>query len=325
MQQLPSVDWDAAIAAGSMVLPAGPRLEADEVEQVVEALRQAAVQAEGHIAQVTELDAPADAQILVVDRAGWLKACTQSAAALIEGAGGGAPEPTSSWERARAKALGGQAGVVFAAIATRILGQFDPFRQPSRLLLVAPNIVAVERELAVIPSDFRLWVCLHEETHRFQFGHAPWLREHLLSLVAELLADDELAFGWNSDETGLTRRLIGSPQQREAFDQATAVMSLLEGYADVMMDRVGTSVVPSYRSIRAAFDQRRAGGGGWLSWVQKMLGFDLKNAQYREGAEFCRAVIDSADVATLNRSLEAPGLLPSLAELRDPQRWLHRL
>lgn len=324
MQQLPSVDWDAAIAAGSMVLPAGPRLEADEVEQVVAVLRQAAAQAQEHVAQVTELNAPAQAEVLVVDRAGWLKACTQSAAALIEGAGG-ASEPGSSWERARAKALGGQAGVVFAAIATRILGQFDPFRQPSRLLLVAPNIVAVERELGVIPSDFRLWVCLHEETHRFQFGQAPWLREHVLGLVAELLADDELAFGWSSDETGLTRRLIGSPQQREAFDQATAVMSLLEGYADVMMDRVGTSVVPSYRSIRAAFDQRRAASGGWLAWVQKMLGFDLKNAQYREGAEFCRAVIASADVATLNQAFVAPGLLPSVDELRDPQRWLHRL
>lgn len=324
MQQLPSVDWDAAIAAGTMVLPAGPRLDAAEVEQVVESVRVAAEEATAHVATVTELGAPPDAQVLVVDRAGWLKACTQSADALLAGAGGVEPA-VSSWERARAKALGLQAGVVFAAIATRILGQFDPFREPARLLLVAPNVVAVERELGVVPADFRLWVCLHEQTHRFQFGQAPWLRGHLLSLVAELLDGDELSFGWQAEDGGLARRLIGSPEQRDAFDQATAVMSLLEGHADVMMDRVGTAVVPSYPSIRAAFERRRDGNFGWFSWVQKALGFDLKAAQYREGAQFCRAVIEQTSVATLNEAFSAPGALPSLVELRDPQRWLHRL
>jgi len=307
-----------------MVLPAGPRLDPAEIEQTVAQLRQAAEAATGHVAEVTELAAPAPAQVLVVDRAGWLKACTQSAQALLVGAAGAPEEAESSWAKARAMALGGQAGVVFAAIATRILGQFDPFYQPTRLMLVAPNVVAVERDLGVVPADFRLWVCLHEETHRFQFGQAPWLREHLLGLIGELLDGDELKFGWQAEDATISRRLIGSPAQRQAFDQATAVMSLLEGHADVMMDRVGADVVPSYSSIRAAFERRRT-SAGWFSWVQKALGFDLKYAQYREGAAFCRAVIEAADVSTLNQAFAAPGLLPSLEELRDPQRWLHRI
>jgi coenzyme F420 biosynthesis associated uncharacterized protein len=324
MEQLPAVDWDAAVTAGAMVLPAGPRLDPAEIEQNVAQLRQAAATATEHVAAVTELTVPASAQVFVVDRAGWLKACAQSAQALLEGAAGAPVAAESSLARARAKALGVQAGVVFAAIATRILGQFDPFSQPTRLLLVAPNVVAVERDLGAVPADFRLWVCLHEQTHSFQFGHAPWLREHLLGLIGELLDGDELKFGWKTDDEAFSRRLIGSPAQREAFDQATAVMSLLEGHADVMMDRVGTEVVPSYASIRAAFERRRS-SGGWFSWAQKALGFDLKYAQYREGAAFCRAVIESADVPTLNQAFSAPGLLPSLEELRDPQRWLHRI
>ncbi len=324
MQQLPAVDWDAAVAAGTMVLPAGPRLDTVDVEAVVAGLREAAAQATEPVARVTELVAPAPAQVLVVDRAGWLKACTQSAQALLVGVGGESEIGESSWARARARAMGGQAGVVFAAIATRILGQFDPFYSPHRLMLVAPNVVTIERDLAVDPVDFRLWVCLHEETHRFQFGHAPWLREHLLGVIRELLDGDELKFGWRVDQDVVSRHLVGSPAQRQAFDSATAVMSLLEGYADVMMDRVGTDVVPTYATIRAAFEKRRA-ATGWFSWVQKMLGFDLKYAQYREGSAFCRHVIEGADVATLNQAFAAPGLLPSLDELRDPQRWLHRI
>lgn len=324
MEQLPVVDWDAAVTAGAMVLPAGPQLSPDEIAELVADLRRAAAEATEHAVAVTQLPTPAEARVLVVDRASWLKACTQSASALLSGVSGEPEVAESSWERARAKALGGQAGVVFAAIATRILGQFDPFYEPNRLLLVAPNVVGVERELAANPRDFRLWVCLHEETHRLQFGQAPWLREHLIGLIRELLDGDELKYGWRTNDESGRRSIIGSPEQRAAFDAATAVISLLEGYADVMMDRVGTEVVPTYAQIRAAFERRRS-GGGWFSWAQKLFGFDLKYAQYRDGAAFCRAVIDSADVASLNQAFSAPGMLPSLDELRDPQRWLHRL
>lgn len=322
MQQIPTIDWDAAVSAGTMVLPAGPSLDAEEVSAVVADLRRAAAAATEHVARVTELPQPASSEILVVDRATWLKAVTRSASAMLEGAAG-APKPIeNSWQRAGAMALGGQVGVVMAVVATRILGQFDPFGEPNRLMLVAPNVVTVERGLGVVPSDFRLWVCLHEETHRFQFGHAPWLRQHLLGLIGELLDGDELSFAWRTDNP--TDAVQGTPAQKEAFDKASAVMSLLEGHADVMMDRAGPEVVPSFATIRQAFDQRRY-SGGWFAWVQKLLGLDIKYAQYREGGKFCHDVIDATDVATLNRAFSAPELLPSLSELREPQRWLDRI
>lgn len=57
---------------------------------------------------------------------------------------------------------------------------------------MAPNIVQVERELDVDPHDFRLWVCLHEETHRTQFGAVPWLRDHVQSEVQSFLAETDV-------------------------------------------------------------------------------------------------------------------------------------
>ncbi len=325
MDHLPAIDWDAAVAAGTMVLPAGPALDSDAVAEVVAGLRHAAASAVEPVAEVTGMAEAAAAELLVVDRTSWLTACTQSAQALLAGVAG-TPELTdSAWRRAQAKALGGQAGVVLAVIATRILGQFDPFYQPNRLLLVAPNVVAVERDLRADPADFRLWICLHEQTHRAQFGRAPWLRDHLLALITELMDDGGLTLRLTDDgEEPGHRRVMGTPEQSAAFDQASAVMSLLEGHADVMMDRVGTAVVPSYRTIRESFDQRRS-AAGWFGWIQKLLGMDIKYAQYREGAAFCEEVLTVADRDTLNLAFSSAELLPSLTELREPQSWLKRI
>lgn len=324
MEHLPAIDWSFAARTGRSLVHPGPTLTGGEITEVVAELRDAAERADPPIAEVTGMDAPAPAAVLVVDRASWVAAISQSAAAVLAGAFGEAEPPESGLAKARAKALGGQAAAVFAVIAGRILGQFDPFVDPARLLLVAPNVVKIERELGVKPADFRLWVCLHEQTHRYQFGQAPWLRAHLLGLIGELIDGDELQFGWDtSGRPGGVRELL-NPEQRAAFDQVTAVMSLMEGHADVMMDRVGAEVVPSYRDIRRRFEARRD-RPEWGVWLQRLLGLDLKRAQYRDGAEFCRQILTAADVATLNRAFEAPGLLPTLAEIHDPQQWLHRI
>ncbi|HSK33337.1 MAG TPA: zinc-dependent metalloprotease [Propionicimonas sp.] len=325
MQQLPPVDWSTAARTGRSLVHPGPELSPAEIAQLVAELRDAAARATPEVERVTGMSRPATSRVLVVDRPGWIAAVSGSARALIAGAGMAAEQADGSpADAVRAKALGLQAGAVFAVIASRILGQFDPFVAPARLLLVAPNVVSVERRLGVDAADFRLWVCLHEETHRFQFGQAPWLRQHLLGLFGELLDAEELSFGLPTTKTGGIRDLFSSPEQKRAFDEVTAVMSLMEGHADVMMDRVGTEVVRTYPAIREAFEAHRD-QRGWGAWLRHLLGFDLKREQYRDGAEFCRQVIATAGVETLNRAFEAPGLLPTVAEIHDPQQWLHRV
>jgi coenzyme F420 biosynthesis associated uncharacterized protein len=177
----------------------------------------------------------------------------------------------------------------------------------------------------VNPTDFRLWVCLHEQTHRFQFGQAPWLREHLLGLVSDLLTASEPLQQWRAGNRPRSiAELVISPAQQDTFDKVTAIMSLVEGHADVMMDRVGTAVVPTLPVIRRAFEAHRD-RGGWSALLGRLMGADLKRAQYRDGANFCRAVIDRADVDLLNQAFSQPSMLPSLAEIHDPEQWLHRV
>ncbi len=324
MENLPYIDWDRAAAVGRQAVHPGPELSPARIAAVVDALRAAADKAPAHVAEVSGMATPAEADTLVVDRASWVSAMVGSARALLTELGAPAAA-TGSLDSLRGGALGVQAGGAFAVIASRILGQFDPFGQPHRLLLVAPNVVSIESRLGVNPTDFRLWVCLHEQTHRFQFGQAPWLRGHLLDLMRELLSETEPLQQWRAGETPRSvADLVVSPAQKATFDQLTAIMSLVEGHADVMMDRVGTSVLPTLPVIRRAFENHRD-RGGWSAVVGKLLGADLKRAQYRDGAKFCQAVLDRAGLDMLNVAFSEASMLPTLAEIHDPEQWLHRV
>jgi coenzyme F420 biosynthesis associated uncharacterized protein len=209
---------------------------------------------------------------------------------------------------------------------------------PGRLLLVAPNVLAAERALGVDPADFRLWVALHEQTHALQFAAAPWLADHLRSRIDALTQD--LVPGGQTAE--LVRRVLGalrdgkdlgllallSDAQREVFDEVSAVMALLEGHADVMMDEVGPAVVPTVETIRAQFERRRDDGAaarGPARVVRSLLGLDLKLAQYREGAGFVRAVRGQVGTDGFNAVWTSPATLPTPAEIADPGAWVARM
>ena len=247
-----------------------------------------------------------------------------------------------------AHVAGLQLGAGLAFLSSRVLGQYELFPpggpaedRPGRLLLVAPNILAIERELDLDPADFRLWVCLHEETHRVQFGAVPWLRGYLTGQVAELAAGLELdaehagerawaavgavAAALRGAPGPSLAEALQSPAQQRRLATLTAVMSLLEGHADVVMDEVGPGVVPSVAAIRARFQQRREQPGGVEAAVRRLLGFDAKLKQYADGARFVRGVVDRVGMPGFNQIWTAPDTLPSAAELADPAAWVSRV
>jgi coenzyme F420 biosynthesis associated uncharacterized protein len=242
---------------------------------------------------------------------------------------------------------GVEVGALLSYLSSKVLGQFDPFfpgADPNapggRLLLVAPNIVSIERELDVEPADFRLWVCLHEETHRVQFASVPWLRSYLNGQIAQIVDSAELdpavvaqmlrdalrrvieAVTQNQEVSIID--LVQTPAQRETVDRVTAVMSLLEGHADVVMDGVGPDVIPTVETIRAKFTVRRQ-GQGFDKIIRKLLGLDAKMRQYRDGANFCRAVMAEVGMSGLNKVWTSPETLPSAAEITNPRLWLTRM
>lgn len=318
------VDWDLARQTGARLVPAGPLTNAAQARRLVEDLRLAAEVSGGHVREVTQLDPPETVSpTLVVDRPSWIRANCDSMRTLL-----GARGATSL----AASAAGVETGAVLAILAPRVMGQFDPFYGPAgRLMLSAPNVLQASRQLDIDLADFMLWVCLHEQTHRVQFHTAPWLREYLKTRIESLTQAMTFRFAdlvdWvksclarGGDSTSFMNLFI-DPEHRAAVAEVAAVMTLLEGHAEVMMDRVGPAVIPSLRRIRSRFDGRRADSSTFLT---RLLGMEAKRQQYRDGAAFCQAVIATVGVGGLNQVFAGPEMLPTMAEIRQPGTWLRR-
>ncbi len=345
------VDWDFAAATARRLTPAGPKVDAAQAAAAVAMLRESAARAHDHVQETTGLTTPPDAPpALVVDRATWIDVNAGSFARLLDPVLSRAmssstrPAPSRAAQRVAGKVTGTEVAGLLSFMSTRVLGQYDlaPGLPPqgARLLLVVPNIVATERELGVDPADFRLWVCLHEETHRVQFTAVPWLRAHMLAatdqLAGELAPDvdqvvDRLKLAVSnapealrSGGAGLAGLFLTEPQ-KEQVACITAVMSLLEGHADVVMDEVGPAVVPSVARIRELFERRRDGLGMFDIVVRRLLGLEAKMLQYRHGAAFVRGVVDRVGMDGFNAVWTSPQTLPTPAELADPAAWVARV
>ena len=372
------IDWQVAGATARGLARPGPAVSRAGADRAVAELRECAVAAEEHVRAFTGLEVPAaDRPVLVVDSRGWVNAnldvmrtlsspMVEKVRQYREGVPSGALRSTAN--NLGAKLTGAEVGSVIAFFSTRVLGQFDPFgggggedgAGGGRLLLVAPNIVRVERELGVYAPDFRLWVCLHEETHRAQFGAVPWLRDHLLDGLAALVAELDLepaallgrireairhvapqqrghadvpAERVETDTSAVTRTarrslldLVRTPEQRAAMDRLTAVMTLLEGHATYVMDGVGPLVVPSVAEISREFARRRTAHRIRPdALLRKVLGLDAKMRQYRDGERFVREVVGEVGMDGLNRIWTSPNTLPTMAEIAQPAAWVRRV
>ncbi|MFD8908317.1 zinc-dependent metalloprotease [Streptomyces sp. NPDC059586] len=363
------VDWNLAGATATRLVRPGPEISREEARAVVAELRRHAKASEEHVRLFTRMipegTEPEDTPVLVVDRAGWIKANVAGFRELLRpllakmesrrsGGPGGAVLGAVG-----GKVTGVELGMLLSFLASRILGQYETFAPATRelpgsadgggrLLLVAPNIVHVERELDVDPHDFRLWVALHEETHRTQFTGVPWLRDHLQGEIQSFLDEtdvDPMTFlerlreaaqslsgagrpeGERGDDGGRSLvDVVQTPAQREVLGRLTAVMSLLEGHADFVMDGVGPEVVGSVAEIREKFQKRRAQGAGRLDQaLRKLLGLDAKLRQYKDGEKFVRSVVEEVGMDGFNRVWTSPNTLPTKAEIAKPAEWVARV
>jgi coenzyme F420 biosynthesis associated uncharacterized protein len=344
------VDWDLAGRTARRLISGGPTTTREEAAGVVRELHEAAAVAVAHVEGLTGMRAAPDGpvpEVAVVDRPGWVDANAKGMAALLDPLVDALAAKQDSRPGPLATAIGSratgvQAGGILAFLSSRVLGQYEIFGTGGRLLLVAPNIVATERKLGVDPSDFRLWVCLHEVTHQLQFTAVPWLRGHLESEIAEFVDATDLdadvlrerlqevlrsvadAVRGDDDSQGLLA-LVKDPRQRAVLDRVTAVMSLVEGHAEYVMDGVGPDVVPTVATLRKRFAQRRKGRGPLDRVMRRLLGLEQKMKQYAEGRVFVSGVVDLVGMKGFNRVWEGPANLPRIEELTDPQKWVDRV
>jgi len=291
----------------------GPAITPAKARAVAIGLRRCAAQAPDVVADVMELDSLRDevaaTPVSVLARPGWAQAAAISAAPLIDG--------LTSGRRINDRVVSEELAAGLALIAPRILGQYDPFALtavesrglpvPGRLLLIAPNIWQFATEWNLDSRDLQLFVCVHEFTHAFQFTAAPWLKDVMIAKVRIALegADDGL--------------------QSSALDDLLAVMAVLEGHADYVMNTVPIARIPSRKRITAAIRARRTSGSTLTKIAGRALGMDLKLNQYAQGEQFVSAIIGAAGHDGMNVLWQNPAHLPTPAELKDPSSWITRV
>ncbi|BBH65131.1 hypothetical protein ACTI_18160 [Actinoplanes sp. OR16] len=340
------VDWDLAAATAGALSKTGPAVTLEEATHVVADLRALTEEAAGHVAAYTGLTPQVEVPpVRVVDRRDWAKVniagLQRVIGPLVSRLSGDTP-PGPFADAIGSRVTGVQAGTILAYLSGRVLGQYEVFSgEPGQLLLNAPNIVEVERRIEADPRDFRLWVCLHEVTHRTQFTAVPWMRgyflgevqafvdasqggEHILERMRRGVATLSDAVRDPESRTSMLD-IVQTPAQRAVLDRLTALMTLLEGHAEFVMDGVGPEVIPSVEEIRAKFNRRRESGNPLEKAIRRVLGVDVKMRQYAEGRKFVHGVVDRVGMAGFNRAFESPLTLPRLDELGDPDAYVARV
>jgi coenzyme F420 biosynthesis associated uncharacterized protein len=243
--------------------------------------------------------------------------------------------------------LSTEVGVVVGYLAQRVLGQYELVLldeavedRPPRLLFVLPNLGQAVHAFGAEEEQFMTWVTLHEVTHAVQFAGVPWLHRHVAGLVRELLRSaevrleaprkpripsvDEVRRAIGHLREGDLISLVTTTPERETLDRVQAVMAVIEGHAEHVMDAVAPDLLPSLPKLRAALDRRRKSQSGLSRLVARLLGLELKLKQYEQGKFFCDEIVRHGGTAALHHLWSDPEALPTLVELRDPRAWLAR-
>lgn len=340
------VDWPLAERISKSLIDEGtPWSGATEVE-----LRDEAERAISIVADYTGLRArgripPAE----LISREEWIDsslASFQEISAELEAEMAARSEmPKGLSKRFGEVAAGVEVGLATGYLAQRVVGQYDvalfgPAREP-RLLFVGPNLSASRERLGASPEPFLHWIALHEGTHALQFAAVPWLREHIGELARELLvkasfeikASDVVSRVISLGPRGLLdaigrgeiATLLWTESQLELVDQLTAAMTVVEGYAEHVMDAAAAEMGSGVEQLRQSLERDRGSRGRLDQVVARLLGLDAKLAQYKRGKRFSDLVVEQAGVETLNRVWRSPEDLPTLAEIDDPAAWVARV
>ena len=348
------VDWDAAARLARIATPAGPHVPDAIRRASVALLRRSVDDALPWAGRITGLPGPArsaalNAEILVVDRAGLMTA----SAAWLRGLTGALPMPDAG-PASRALATG-QVGVALGYLSTRVLGQVlprlddpaggDVTRPDARLLLVAPNVLAFQRRFDLDVLDLPAWVALHEAVHLVQLSAAPWLAQWLTDrmrlVIGALVAavrnadagrtePDEQSDEQDEQPDGPPLGDLLTAPGREHLTRLVALLTLLEGHADAVLDAVEPGRMPSVHRLRAVLSRTPRSYGRGLSagpgaLLGRLIGLDAKETQYADGAAFARAVIARVGHKGLNTVWAAPDNLPLPDEIARPEQWIERL
>jgi coenzyme F420 biosynthesis associated uncharacterized protein len=355
-----TVDWDLARRVAARVSQRDPFAESYLYRSLGPDFAEFTEQAERLVADATGLVPTTPARGRLTDRAGWVDANLASFQRMLRplldklsASGGGRLDQLGGPGARLAGAIGprvagAEVGVLLGWMSGRVLGQYDLLiaeddrpEDQDIVYYVGPNILSLEKRYGFPPREFRLWIALHECTHRAQFTAVPWLRPYFLSLVDEMLdsvdpdpkrlldalrsAVDQRRQGRSPLQDGGVAGLLASPEQRATMARISGLMSLLEGHGDVTMDRAAGDLIPSQARFSRVLSERRRNASGLNRFFQRLIGLEAKLAQYEEGERFIRAVEGDGGRDLFDRVWEQAANLPTIDEIRQPELWVRRM
>ncbi len=347
------VNWDVALKVARQLLARRVPMDPEARAELAASFAAVTRRAEELVAAETGLRSTAGpARGEVVDRSRWVEVNIASFRRLLAPVGERLANGSAAARRALSPASRAGAGVEVGALlywmSGRVLGQYDLLLDDSDgadggdcVYFVGENIVSIEREHDFPPEQFRLWIALHEVTHRMQFTGVPWMRGYFLGLVERGIqssppdaravleslrrAAGELRAGRNPLADGGVVGLFATSEQLATLREAQALMSLLEGHGDVVMSKAARSEVPEADRFAATLHERRGAARGATKVLQQLIGIESKLRQYAEGETFLEAVAAAGGDDLVGRLWESPAMLPNLDEIREPRLWIDRV
>lgn len=334
----------------------------DRIADLERSLSRAVPRSEELVGAASGIMPPPPVRWAVVDRGTWAEANIAGMSALLDPLARRVGERLAKLplpvRLAQRGIVSAEVGLLLGYVSRRVLGQYDllvpetPEARPPRrrrsgvapgtaLYFVGPNMVETARRHDFVPDEFSLWVALHEVTHRFQFAGVPWLRPRFFGLVEKYMSSlDVDARGLAARLAGAAREvrarslppdqrhpmfLLATPEQRGTLEELQALMTVVEGHGNFVMDLVGERVIPSFKRMRSTFERRRQQPGPVQRAFNHLIGLEMKMRQYEVGQRFCEEVFRRGGGAAVARLWTSPEELPTLAELREPESWLRRV
>jgi coenzyme F420 biosynthesis associated uncharacterized protein len=261
-----------------------------------------------------------------LDREGWLELNIEILRRVVDPVLESGRVPNSLIVEAGRAGVNRYVGSMLAFLGRRVLGQYDPQlfgAEPmggEGLYLVETNVAEWQGAAGLPEQDLRRWLILHEMTHAWQFAAHPWLRPFMEESMQALVD--------TATKKGVARvaAFVGVlPAQWRVMRQVQSVMSVVEGYSNLVMNELGVKLLPGFAQLENAYRERSSGKSPLELLIWKLTGLELKLQQYRRGEAFCRAVFDQHGLAVLNRVWDGPDSMPTLGELGRPGAWTRRV
>ncbi|MFP5331470.1 MAG: zinc-dependent metalloprotease [Acidimicrobiia bacterium] len=337
------VPWPFAGRVAGLIAGSHPLAESYHRDHLEAQLAEIVVRANALVTAETGLPLPGDPDVVIVSRKEWVERNIASFRHILAPAERRLVESDHVSAAVGRRMVAAETGALLGFLSRRVLGQYELVLPTGddgdSIAFVGSNILAMERNHQLRPSEFRMWIALHEAAHRAQFVGVPWMRNHFLELVermvsaaqlskisrARVLLDRALSTRRDGtafiDERGLMG-LFASPEQNDVLDEIQGMMCLLEGHGHVVMDRIGARFLTSQRRMAALLKARRSDPK--TAAFFRLTGLEMKVRQYELGERFVLEVERMAGWSALDRAWEGPGFLPTAIEISEPRRWLER-